>query len=130
MKWIALSAETKDVVRDQNGDPVEWTILKVGENPINGKIYERFTGNRIGDVFITGLQCAQFYIGSRDGSGKHDDTSRLLLFGFNSDHFNIMIYRLFHLSLHYSSRGSDQTGRLRNGVLNFRVRTPFSSRCT
>ena len=34
MKWIALSAETKDVVRDQNGVPVEWTILKVGENPI------------------------------------------------------------------------------------------------
>ena len=34
MKWIALSAETKDVVRDQNGVPVEWTILKVGSNPI------------------------------------------------------------------------------------------------
>lgn len=34
MNWIALAAETKDVIRDQNGVPVEWTILKVGENPI------------------------------------------------------------------------------------------------
>ncbi len=34
MNWIALSAEMPGVVRDQNGVPVEWTILKVGENPI------------------------------------------------------------------------------------------------
>ena len=34
MKWIALSAETKDVVRDQNGVPVEWTLLRIGSNPI------------------------------------------------------------------------------------------------
>ena len=34
MKWIALSAETQDVVRDQNGVPVEWTLLRIGSNPI------------------------------------------------------------------------------------------------
>lgn len=34
MKWIALSAETKDVIRDQNGVPVEWTLLHIGSNPI------------------------------------------------------------------------------------------------
>ena len=34
MNWISLSSENPGVVRDQNGVPVEWTILEVGENPI------------------------------------------------------------------------------------------------
>lgn len=34
MNWISLTAESPGVVRDQNGVPVEWTILKVGSNPI------------------------------------------------------------------------------------------------
>lgn len=32
--WIALSAETPGVIRDENGVPLEWTLLKVGDNPI------------------------------------------------------------------------------------------------
>lgn len=32
--WIALSAERLDVVRDDCGVPVEWTLLKTGSNPI------------------------------------------------------------------------------------------------
>ena len=34
MNWIALSAETPGVIRDENGVPVEWTILHVGENAL------------------------------------------------------------------------------------------------
>ena len=34
MNWIALSAETEDVVRDAAGVPVEWTLLRIGSNPI------------------------------------------------------------------------------------------------
>ena len=34
MNWISLSAETPGVVRDQNGVPVEWTLLRIGSNPI------------------------------------------------------------------------------------------------
>ena len=32
--WIALSAETQRVIRDENGVPVEWTLLRIGDNPI------------------------------------------------------------------------------------------------
>ena len=32
--WIKLSAETPGVVRDENGVPVEWTLLRVGDNPL------------------------------------------------------------------------------------------------
>ena len=32
--WIALSAETQQVIRDENGVPVEWTLLRVGDNPL------------------------------------------------------------------------------------------------
>ena len=32
--WIALSAETQYVIRDENGVPVEWTLLKIGDNPL------------------------------------------------------------------------------------------------
>ena len=32
--WIALSAETPGVLRDECGVPVEWTLLREGENPI------------------------------------------------------------------------------------------------
>ena len=32
--WIALSAETQRVIRDENGVPVEWTLLKIGDNPL------------------------------------------------------------------------------------------------
>ena len=34
MNWISLSSESPGVVRDENGVPVEWTLLRVGENPI------------------------------------------------------------------------------------------------
>lgn len=34
MNWIALSAETPGVIRDENGVPVEWTLLRIGTNPI------------------------------------------------------------------------------------------------
>ena len=34
MDWIALTSETGDVIRDENGVPVEWTILRAGENPL------------------------------------------------------------------------------------------------
>lgn len=34
MNWMALSAETRGVVRDKNGVPVEWTLLRMGDNPI------------------------------------------------------------------------------------------------
>ena len=34
MNWISLSSEGPGVVRDENGVPVEWTLLRVGENPI------------------------------------------------------------------------------------------------
>lgn len=34
MDWIALSAETQRVIRDENGVPVEWTLLKIGDNPL------------------------------------------------------------------------------------------------
>ena len=34
MNWISLSAETPGVVRDENGVPVEWTLLRIGPNPI------------------------------------------------------------------------------------------------
>ena len=32
--WIALSAETPGVLRDECGVPVEWTLLREGEHPI------------------------------------------------------------------------------------------------
>ena len=32
--WIALSAETPGVLRDECGVPVEWTLLREGENPL------------------------------------------------------------------------------------------------
>lgn len=31
---VALSADTAAVVRDEHGVPVEWTLLKIGDNPI------------------------------------------------------------------------------------------------
>ena len=34
MNWISLSSESPGVIRDENGVPVEWTLLRVGENPI------------------------------------------------------------------------------------------------
>ena len=34
MNWIALNAETPGVIRDENGVPVEWTLLRIGPNPI------------------------------------------------------------------------------------------------
>ena len=34
MNWISLSSETPGVIRDQNGVPVEWTLLRIGSNPI------------------------------------------------------------------------------------------------
>lgn len=34
MDWIALTAEGAGVLRDEHGVPVEWTLLKVGDNPI------------------------------------------------------------------------------------------------
>ena len=34
MNWIALNAESPGVIRDENGVPVEWTLLKTGSNPI------------------------------------------------------------------------------------------------
>ncbi len=34
MEWLKLSAETPGVIRDENGVPIEWPLLKVGENPI------------------------------------------------------------------------------------------------
>ena len=34
MNFIALSAETSGTLRDENGVPVEWTLLRIGENPI------------------------------------------------------------------------------------------------
>ena len=34
MNWIALTSETPGVVRDENGVPVEWTLLHIGSNPI------------------------------------------------------------------------------------------------
>ena len=34
MNWISLSAESPGVVRDENGVPVEWTLLRIGSNPI------------------------------------------------------------------------------------------------
>ena len=32
--WIALSSEKANVVRDEHGVPIEWTLLKVGDNPL------------------------------------------------------------------------------------------------
>ncbi len=32
--WLSLSSETFRVVRDENGVPVEWTLLRIGSNPI------------------------------------------------------------------------------------------------
>ena len=32
--WIALSSERLNVVRDEHGVPIEWTLLKVGDNPL------------------------------------------------------------------------------------------------
>ena len=39
MNWLLLSAETPGVIRDENGVPIEWTLLKIGENNFcqNGK---------------------------------------------------------------------------------------------
>ncbi|MEI3038465.1 MAG: phage protease [Victivallales bacterium] len=34
MDWIALTAEAQRVIRDENGVPVEWTLLKIGDNPL------------------------------------------------------------------------------------------------
>lgn len=34
MDWIALTAEGIDVEHDSRGVPVEWTLLKVGDNPL------------------------------------------------------------------------------------------------
>lgn len=34
MDWIALTAETQRVIRDENGVPVEWTLLRIGDNPL------------------------------------------------------------------------------------------------
>ena len=34
MNWISLSSETPGVIRDENGVPVEWTLLRIGSNPI------------------------------------------------------------------------------------------------
>ena len=34
MNWITLSAETPGVVRDEHGVPIEWTLLKIGDNPL------------------------------------------------------------------------------------------------
>ena len=34
MNWISLSSESPGVIRDGNGVPVEWTLLKIGVNPI------------------------------------------------------------------------------------------------
>ena len=34
MNWISLSSESPGVVRDENGVPVEWTLLRIGVNPI------------------------------------------------------------------------------------------------
>ena len=33
MDWIALTAEAQRVIRDENGVPVEWTLLRIGDNP-------------------------------------------------------------------------------------------------
>lgn len=32
MDWIALTAEAQRVIRDENGVPVEWTLLRIGDN--------------------------------------------------------------------------------------------------
>ena len=39
MNWLLLSAETPGVIRDENGVPIEWILLKIGENNFcqNGK---------------------------------------------------------------------------------------------
>ena len=34
MDWISLTAEGVDVRRDEQGVPVEWTLLRIGDNPI------------------------------------------------------------------------------------------------
>ena len=34
MDWIALTAEAQRVIRDENGVPVEWTLLRIGDNPL------------------------------------------------------------------------------------------------
>ena len=34
MNWIALTSEGVDVRRDEQGVPVEWTLLRIGDNPI------------------------------------------------------------------------------------------------
>ena len=34
MNWISLSSESTGIVRDENGVPVEWTLLRIGANPI------------------------------------------------------------------------------------------------
>ena len=34
MNRLSLSAETPGVIRDENGVPVEWTLLRIGPNPI------------------------------------------------------------------------------------------------
>ncbi len=31
---LALAADTPGVIRDENGVPIEWTLLRIGENPI------------------------------------------------------------------------------------------------
>lgn len=34
MDWYKLTAETPGVLRDENGVPVEWTLLRVGDTPL------------------------------------------------------------------------------------------------
>lgn len=34
MDWIALTVEAQRVIRDENGVPVEWTLLRIGDNPL------------------------------------------------------------------------------------------------
>lgn len=33
MDWVKLTSETPGVLRDENGVPIEWTLLKKGKNP-------------------------------------------------------------------------------------------------
>ena len=32
--WVALSSEKANVIYDENGVPIEWTLLKIGNNPL------------------------------------------------------------------------------------------------
>lgn len=34
MDWVKLTSETPGVLRDENGVPIEWTLLKKGTNPL------------------------------------------------------------------------------------------------